>query len=66
MASLKAGMEMKLSSLRCFCNAFQSETAADWKDARPDVELVLGFINRMRWEDRVLYVTGSRCSKQDR
>ena len=66
MVSLKAGMEINLTSLRCFCSAFQSTAAADWIDARPSMDLVLGVVNRMWREDRVLYVLGSRCSRRDR
>ena len=37
MADLKAGMEMNLSSLRCFCRAFQSEAAAGYTSVAPPV-----------------------------
>ena len=47
MVSLKAGMEINLTSLRCFCSAFQSTAAADWNEARPSMDLVLGVISSM-------------------
>jgi hypothetical protein len=53
MVSLKAGMEINLTSLRCFCSAFQSTAAADWNVARPSMDLVSGVVSRMRREDRV-------------
>ena len=51
--SLKAGMEINLTSLRCFCSAFQSTAAADWIDASPIMVLVLGVVSRM-WREGVI------------
>ena len=65
MVSLKAGMEINLTSLRCFCSAFQSTAAADWKYARPSMDLVSGVVSMWR-KDQVLYVIGRRCSRRDR
>ena len=45
--SLKAEMEMNWTGLRCFCSAFQSTAAADWNDARPSMDLVLGVVSGM-------------------
>ena len=66
MVSLKAGMEINLTSLRCFCSAFQLTAAADWNDASPSMDLVLGVVSRMWREDRVLYVIGRQCSRRER
>ena len=54
MAFLKAGMEMKESSLSSFCREFQRVGAAERKAEKPEDYLDLGIDSRMREEDRVL------------
>jgi len=54
---LKDENKISVSSLRMYFRAFQSLEAADWKEARPNAELVLE-IHNWRWiEGRVLYCT---------
>ena len=47
---------MKVSNFRDLCNMFQSLAAENWKESRPNEELVLGVTSEMYLLERVLRV----------
>ena len=53
---LKLVREIKVSNFRDFCNLFQSQTAENWKERRPNEVLALDPISEIHLLERVLRV----------
>ena len=53
---LKLVREISVSSFRDFCSLFQSLAAENWKERRPNKELVLGVSREIYLLERVLQV----------
>ncbi|CDQ96984.1 unnamed protein product [Oncorhynchus mykiss] len=51
---LKLVREIKVSNFSDFCNSFQSQTAENWKERRPNEVLALGMISEIHLLERML------------